>query len=113
MAKWLAHKPKKRFKDSLLQTFKKCDINSESWETQARNRLTWRNLIFEATDRFEESRREHARLRRDLRKGNITEYVTELTCGQCGRPCLSRAGFLSHLRSHRRHVSSAKHEKIS
>ena len=42
-----------------------------------------------------------------------TEHVTELTCGLCGRPCLSRAGFLSHLRSHRRLVSSVKHEKVS
>ena len=33
--------------------------------------------------------------------------------GHYGRPCLSRAGFLSHLRSHQRHVSLAKHEKVS
>ena len=111
--KRLAHKPKKRFKDCLKQTFKKCGINSVSWETQAQNRLTWRKVSFETTGRFEESRRKHARLRRDLRKGNIIEHVTELTCGHCGRPCLSRAGFLSHLRSHRRRVSSAKHEKVS
>ena len=39
-------------------------------------------IIFEETGRFEESRLEHARLKRDLRKGNITEQVTELTCGQ-------------------------------
>ena len=76
-------------------------------------KFTWRKVSFEATGRFEESRRKHARLKRDLRKGNITEHVAELTCGHCGRPCLSRAGFLSHLRSHRRRVSSAKHEKIS
>ena len=111
--KRLAHKPKKRFKDSLKQTFKNCGINSVSWETQAQNRLTRRKVSFEATGRFEESRRKHARLKRDLRKGNITEHVTELTCGHCGRPCLSRAGFLSHLRSHRRRVPSAKHEKVS
>ena len=110
--KRLAHKPKKRFKDCLKQTFKKCDINSESWEIQTQNRLTWRKVIFKATGCFEESRQEHARLKCDLRKENITKHVTELTCGQCGRPCLSRAGFLSHLRSHRRRVSPAKHEKV-
>ena len=44
-------------------------------------------LSFEATDQFEESRRKHARLKRALRKGNITEHVTELIRGQCGRPC--------------------------
>ena len=82
-------------------------------ETQAKNRLTWRKVSFETTCRFEESRRKHAKLKRDLRKGIITEHVTELTCGQCGRPCLSRAGFLSHLRSHRRRVFLAKHEKVS
>ena len=52
-------------------------------------------------------------LKRDLRKENIHEHVTELTCAQCGKPCLSRAGFLSHLRFHRRRVFSAKHEKVS
>ena len=41
------------------------------------------------------------------------EHVTKLTCGQCGRPCLSREGFLSYLRSYQRRVSSAKHEKVS
>ena len=111
--KRLAHKPKKRFKDCLKQTYKKCGINFVSWETQAQNRLNWRKVSFGATGRFEESRQKHARLKRDLRKGNITEHVTELTCGHCGRPCLRRAGFLSHLRFHRRRVSSAKHEKVS
>ena len=43
--KKLAHKPKKRFKDCLKQTFKKCGINSISWETQAQNRLTWRKVL--------------------------------------------------------------------
>ena len=38
--KRLAHKPKKRFKDCLKQTFKKRGINSELWETEAKNRLT-------------------------------------------------------------------------
>ena len=98
----------------LLETnLQKCDISFESWETQAKNSLTWRKSIFEATGRFEESRWEHARLKCDLQKGNITVHVTELTCGQGGKPCLSRAGFLSHLRFHRRRVSSAKHEKAS
>ena len=111
--KKIGSQPKKRFKDCLKQTFKKSDINSVSWETQAQNSLTWRKVSFEATGRFEESRRKHARLKLDLRTGNITEHVTELTCGHCGRPCLSRAGFLSHLRFHRRRVPSAKHEKVS
>ena len=97
----------------MKKTFKKCGINSVSWETQAKNRLTWRKVSFEATGRFEESRRENASLKRDLRKGNITEHVTELTCGHCGRPCLSRASFLNHLRSHRLRVFLAKHEKVS
>ena len=111
--KRLAHKPKKRFKDCLKQTFKKCGINSVSWKAQVQNRLTWRKVSFEATGRFEKSRRKHARLKRGLRNVNITEHVTQLTCGHCGRPCLSKAGFLSHLRFHRRRVSSAKHEKVS
>ena len=80
--KRLANKPKKRFEDCLKQTFKKCDTNSESWEKQAQNRLTWRKVIFAATARFEKSRWEHTRLKNDLWKRNITEHVTELTCGQ-------------------------------
>ena len=31
----LTHKPKKRFKDCLKQTFEKCDMNSESWKIKA------------------------------------------------------------------------------
>ena len=57
------------------------------------NTSAWRKVSFEATGRFEES--------------------VLMTCGHCGRPCLGRAGFLSHLRFHRRRVSSAKHEKVS
>ena len=33
--KRLTHKPKKRFKDYLKQTFNKCGVNSESWKMQA------------------------------------------------------------------------------
>ena len=79
---------------------------------KSKNRLTWRKVIFEATGRLEESSREHARLKRDLRKGNITEHVTELTCGHCGKTCLSRADFWSHLKSHRHRAFLAKHEKV-
>ena len=75
----MAHKPEKRFKDCLKQDFKKFGINSKAWETQAKNRLIWKKVIFEANGRFEENRREHDKLKRGLRKGNITEHVTELT----------------------------------
>ena len=89
----MAHKPKKRFKDCLKQTFKKCSINSVSWEIQAQNRLIWRKVIFAATGRFEESRREHARYKRDLRKKNITEHVSSIVwSGRCPKVSQPRLG---------------------
>ena len=78
----IGSKTQKTIQIALNKPSKNAAQTPESWEMQVQNRLIWRKVIFKATGCFEKSRLEHATLKRDLWKGNITEHVTELTCGQ-------------------------------
>ena len=99
-------KPRMRFKDSLKSSLQKCSIPITTWEESTRNRSTWRKLIFDGIKFFERIRIERTSLKRCLRKGEAVVPTQECInliwkCEQCGRLCLSRAGFISHQRSHR------------
>ena len=99
-------KPRMRFKDSLKSSLQKCSIPITTWEESTRNRSTWRKLVFDGIKFFERIRIERASLKRSLRKGEAVVATQECInliwkCEQCGRLCLSRAGFISHERYHR------------
>ena len=98
------HRPKKRFKDVIKSNLKLMGLDPVSWETIADDRNAWRNAVFKACVSFEKNRIENCKLKRALRKG-ITENIPlnlsqELTCDICGRITLSKAGLISHKRSH-------------
>ena len=109
------HKPKKRFKDVVKVNLKTLGINVEDWERMATNRSVWRRLVYDGCKRFEARRFEHSILKRALRKGHMSDvldtfptFQPDHVCNVCGRPCLSRAGLLSHMRSH---VASQSRER--
>ena len=99
-------KPKMRFKDSIKLGLQKCSIPIATWEESACNRSTWRKLIFDGIKYFECKRVERASLKHSIRKGEAVVPNQECVnliwkCEHCGRLCLSRAGLISHQRSHR------------
>ena len=96
---------KKRFKDGLKTTLKKCHIIPEQVEVLARDRTAWRQLCKTGFDRLEQDRRAH---RDDLRQRRHTAAPTQnippntLACHLCPLVCRSRIGLVSHLRMHER-----------
>ena len=97
-------KPKQRYKDTVKANLKKCDIPVENWEVLASDRSKWRKAIKDGVNQFEKCRIQHASYKRSIRKKELAVAPKELKgsmqCELCGRICLSRAGFKSHMRSH-------------
>ena len=98
------HKPKKRFKDVVKHNLKALEIDGSNWETLSENRSVWRKLIFDGCKAFEQRRIEHSISKRALRKQDTSAIPEGLQsdhlCNVCGRVCLSKAGLVSHLKSH-------------
>lgn len=97
-------KPKKRYKDSLKDTLSKAGISCINWESQAKDRASWRQQIHKGVAGFEEARVNHAQIKRAARKGDkdvlATSTYSFFPCLSCDRLCLSKAGLKSHQRSH-------------
>ena len=97
-------KPKKRFKDSLKDSLAKTGIGWIGWENQAQDRVEWRQKIHKGVKAFEDSRVNHAKLKRAARKGDMNVLATStysfFPCPSCDKLCLSKAGLKSHQRSH-------------
>ena len=96
---------KKRYKDSLKENLKACNIVPDQLENIATDRALWRSTVNEGVSYFEERRtnarvmkraERHARLQRPpLGPGD------GVPCPTCGRRCASEFGLRSHQRSHR------------
>lgn len=91
--------PRKRFKDHLKTSLKKCNIEPKDIETYATDHQKWRSLCQNGTEQLtthlnniaeEKRRRRHAPQQAD---GNFP-------CPTCGRVCKSRIGLSSHRRTH-------------
>ena len=99
------HKPKKRFRDCLKNSMKDLDIDHDNWEETARNRAAWRTEVRKGCKSLCNKRMQRAKLKRDLRKGNIENLPSgsaNWTCETCGRILLSKAGYVNHMKSHQR-----------
>lgn len=95
---------KKRYKDQIKTTMKKCNIVPMELETNASDRKRWRTLCSEGCSHLEEARnlaREERRRRRHYRN-EAPPANAALTCQQCGKVCGSRIGLISHTRWHER-----------
>ena len=95
---------KKRYKDQIKITMKKCNIMPRELEANASDRKQWRALCREGSNHLEEARnmaREERRQRRHNQNGAFPANP-DLTCQLCGKVCGSRIGLFSHARWHGR-----------
>lgn len=99
------HGVKKRYKDSIKDTLKLCNIPAKDWETMATNRNGWRTTCRKAVHTFESQRVASLVVKRDVRKAGPTySQDTSVTfcCQTCGRVCGSRIGLFAHSKTHNR-----------
>ena len=98
------HKPRKRFKDNIKGYLKEMKIDEKTWENVAHIRSEWREVVKAGCKYFELNRVQRVCLKRALRKGshlNVEANPSKYrSCGQCHRVLLSKAGYLSHMKSH-------------
>ncbi|CAJ1081177.1 LOW QUALITY PROTEIN: uncharacterized protein LOC117545945 [Xyrichtys novacula] len=96
--------PKKRLKDKLKITPKKCGIKPPSLEDAAADRPSWRGLSQKGVQLAEEERRKQCLAKSQRRKLAQSAPATSgpaYTCPDCGRRCKSRIGLYSHQRTHK------------
>ena len=87
--------PQLRYKDT-----RKRDLNTDTWETAAADRSTWKQEVHKGLSRFEENLTQKAEERRSRRKTwlHADRPATTFTCGKCHRERHSRIGLLGHTR---------------
>ena len=97
-------RPRKRYKDSLKSSLKAFSISTESWESDAQDRLQWRSHITSGARRAELTRTSAAQEKRAARKARAASTslpAPTLECPECHRYFRARIGLISHLRTHR------------
>ena len=97
---------KKRFKDNVKVSLKNFKINTDTWESLAVERSSWRSALASGALTAEQQRQQHAEQKRQLRKSrsqnrNLVAFTH--TCPTCGRGFHAQIGLTSHLRTHRGH----------
>ena len=97
--------PAKRYKDSLKNTLRSCNISTTGWEALTADRSAWRQLAHEGISAFEAKRLESLDRKRQAKKDRTSALVPDaVLCPTCGRPCASEFGLRAHMRRHRRHL---------
>ena len=103
-------RPKKRYKDQVKDTLKRCNISPANFEVLAASRGDWRKTTREGVEYYETALRERndaAGRARHRQRGPSTSTDPGLMCLDCGRAFRSAAGKASHERWHlRRHRRS-------
>ena len=94
----------KRYKDLLKANLKKCDINTSTWETVAKDRPVWRRIIAQGSATFEAKRCADLAEKRSRRKERQQRPPANIpngtTCPHCSRNFRAQIGLISHLRTH-------------
>ena len=98
-----------RYKDSLRVTLQRCQIDIGCWEELCMNRASWRKLIHDSVETFEQERQSQLIKKRHNRKNRdevlnsaLQANATVFPCTICDKICLSRIGLVGHMRVHRR-----------
>ena len=94
-------RPKLRYKDTLKQSFLKCDINKDLWEEKATNRSEWRQSVYNGTEAYETERQSSQLERRAASKNRRENAVRTIKCHICGQHCATDFGLKSHMRVHK------------
>ena len=94
-------RPQMRFIDVCKRDLKSTNINPNTWESSAANRVLWRASVKTGLRNAELSRAEHLVNKRDARKKRAATVPTSsiFICSNCQRDCHSRVGLYSHSRS--------------
>ena len=96
-------RPRKRYKDTLKVSLKRCEIEPESWEHVAQDRATWRNLVKQGVSKYEQEFIEQNVDKRRRRKERLAGPPTDgqsFPCPHCDRSFRARIAVVSHLRTH-------------
>ena len=93
-------RPKLRFKDVCKRDLKTLEIDVDTWEVTASDRLAWRRAVKEGLSNFEEALAQQSEARRQRKKASTQadRPATVFICPGCGRDCHSRIGLTSHTR---------------
>ena len=89
-----------RYKDSLKQSMRACNIPVTGWEALAANRTAWRQCTVSGVRSFEEQRLDQLDAKRQARKNRSVNLSAGVACPVCGRICASEFGLRSHQRRH-------------
>lgn len=96
---------KKRYEDILKATLKSSSIDVKTWETLGQERNTWRSLMHQGVEYFEQHRRKQAAEKRTGRKTWVLQPKSPLpiglSCPHCNKICTTMIGLFSQLRTHR------------
>ena len=97
-------RPKFRFKDNLKTTLKSLEVSTETWETLASDRPTWRSLISKGAKSAEQRCKAAAESNRAARKARAASSSSQPPagpkCATCGRQFCAKIGLISHPRIH-------------
>ena len=107
-------RPKKRYKDHVKDTLKRCNIPPNGFERTATDRDEWRRAINTGVDHYELTLRERNEAARRARhhQNPVNSDDRGLTCRECGRAFRSGACLASHERAHRKRQREGGRRRI-
>ena len=93
-------RPQLRYKDICKRDLKAININTDSWEEVASQRIPWKQTVRSGLKQFEKDQEEHREAKRHRRKASCGSEAspTTFTCLYCRRDCHSNIGLVSHTR---------------
>jgi len=91
---------RKRYKDSLKDNMKRCNMVPNDLESLAMNRTEWYSGCRYSIIQFEGDRVSQLKAKWTLRKAGTSQNTSDFPCDICGRLCGSRVGLHSHRYTH-------------
>ena len=89
--------PVRRYKDSLKENMKKCEMQPSTLSIDSQDRSNWRSQCQEAVKQFEDARVAVLQHKCAVRKGEAQpSNLGAWSCDSCSRICHSRIGLYTH-----------------
>ena len=93
-------RPRLRYKDSLKVALKRCNIDTDSWEKLAQDRVAWRAMVKRGVSAYEQeyiALEVEKRKRRKERLENPPDSAQLYPCPHCNRSFRAPIAVVSHL----------------